>query len=310
MLMQKALLAASRRQGLRRAVTGNPATRHVVDRFVAGETLDDALDAVRALHADGIQVTLDHLGEDITTRAAAEHSRDAYLALLAGLAPLGFGPGAEVSVKLSAFGQALPDGGHDLALELVRPVVEAASAIGSTVTLDMEDHRTIDSTLAVLADLRKEHPGTGAVLQAMLFRTVDDAKALAVTGSRIRLVKGAYNEPATVAHRRKSDVDAAYARCLEVLMAGPGYPMIASHDPRIVAIGEDRAKWFDRTADEFEFQMLFGVRPEEQRRLAQSGYTVRVYLPYGTQWYAYMMRRLAERPANLTFFARALRSKA
>ena len=309
MLMQKALLAASRRQGLRRAVTGNPATRRVVDRFVAGETLDDALAAVRTLAGDGIQVTLDHLGEDITTRAEAEHSRDAYLALLAGLAPLGLGAGAAVSVKLSAFGQSLPDGGQDLALELVRPVVEAASAMGSTVTLDMEDHRTIDSTLAVLADLRKEHPGTGAVLQAMLFRTEEDAKALAVSGSRIRLVKGAYNEPATVAHRRKKDVDAAYARCLEILMAGPGYPMVGSHDPALIALAHELAAQHSRAADSWEVQMLFGIRPEEQRRLAAAGTQVRAYVPYGVDWYAYFMRRLAERPANVRFFLRSLASK-
>ena len=221
MLMQKALLAASRRPGLRRAVTGNPATRKVVERFVAGETRDAALAAVRALRADGVQVTLDHLGEDITTRAEATRTRDAYLYLLEGLAPLGLGPAAEVSMKLSACGQALGLDGHDIALEMVRPVVEAATAMGTTVTLDMEDHRTVDSTLAALAELRKEHPGTGAVLQAMLFRTEDDAKALAVTGSRVRLVKGAYNEPAEVAHQKKKAVDAAYLRCLEILMAGP-----------------------------------------------------------------------------------------
>jgi proline dehydrogenase len=307
--MQKALLAAASRPGLRRAVTGNPATRRVVDRFVAGETLDDALTAVRALSGDGVLVTLDHLGEDITTRAEAEHSRDAYLALLAGLAPLGLGRGAEVSVKLSAFGQSLPDGGQDLALELVRPVVEAASAMGSTVTLDMEDHRTIDSTLAVLADLRKEHPGTGAVLQAMLFRTEDDAKALAVTGSRIRLVKGAYNEPATVAHRRKADVDAAYARCLEILLAGPGYPMVGSHDPALIALAHELAAQHSRAADSWEVQMLYGIRPEEQRRLAAAGTQVRAYVPYGVDWYAYFMRRLAERPANVRFFLRSLASK-
>jgi proline dehydrogenase len=307
--MQKALLAASSRPGLRRAVTGNPATRRVVDRFVAGETLDDALAAVRALSADGVLVTLDHLGEDITTRAEAEHSRDAYLALLAGLAPLGLGPGAEVSVKLSAFGQSLPDGGQDLALELVRPVVEAATAMGSTVTLDMEDHRTIDSTLAVLADLRKEHPGTGAVLQAMLFRTEDDAKALAVSGSRIRLVKGAYNEPSTVAHRRKKDVDAAYARCLEILMAGPGYPMVGSHDPALISLAHELAAQHSRAADSWEVQMLYGIRPEEQRRLAAAGTRVRAYVPYGVDWYAYFMRRLAERPANVRFFLRSLVSK-
>ena len=307
--MQKALLAAAARPGLRRAVTGNPATRRVVDRFVAGETLDDALTAVRALAGNGVLVTLDHLGEDITDRTEAVRSRDAYLALLEALAPEGLGRGAEVSVKLSAFGQSLPDGGQDLALELVRPVVEAASAMGSTVTLDMEDHRTIDSTLAGLADLRKEHPGTGAVLQAMLFRTEEDAKALAVSGSRIRLVKGAYNEPSTVAHRSKKDVDAAYARCLEILMAGPGYPMVGSHDPALIALAHELAAQHSRAADSWEVQMLFGIRPEEQRRLAAAGTRVRAYVPYGADWYAYFMRRLAERPANVRFFLRSLASK-
>ena len=306
MLMQKALLAASRRPGLRRAVTGNPATRRVVDRFVAGEALDDVFAVVRALSADGVQVTLDHLGEDITDRSEAMRSRDAYLALLDGLAPLALGPRAEVSVKLSAFGQSLPDGGHDLAVELVRPVVEAATAMGSTVTLDMEDHRTIDSTLGVLADLRKEHPDTGAVLQAMLFRTEEDAKALAITGSRVRLVKGAYNEPATVAHQRKKDVDAAYARCLEILMAGPGYPMVGSHDPAIITEARRLARAADRKPDSWEIQMLYGIRPDEQRRLSANGFTVRVYTPYGGDWYGYFMRRLAERPANLRFFLRSL----
>jgi proline dehydrogenase len=306
--MQKALLAASRRPGLRRVVTGNPATRRVVDRFVAGEALDDVLAAVRALSADGVQVTLDHLGEDITDRSEAMRSRDAYLALLEGLAPLGLGRGAEVSVKLSAFGQSLP-GGDDLALELVRPVVEAATSMGSTVTLDMEDHRTVDSTLAVLTALRKEHPDTGAVLQAMLFRTEDDAKALAVSGSRVRLVKGAYDEPATVAHRRKADVDAAYARCLEILMAGPGYPMVGSHDPALITLAHELAAQHSRAADSWEVQMLYGIRPEEQRRLAAAGTQVRAYVPYGVDWYAYFMRRLAERPANVRFFLRSLASK-
>jgi proline dehydrogenase len=304
-LTQKALLAASRRPGLRRLVTGNPATRRVVDRFVAGETLDDVLAVVRTLSADGIEVTLDHLGEDITERSEAEHSRDAYLALLAGLAPLGLGRAAEVSVKLSAFGQALP-GGHDLALDLVRPVVEAATELGTTVTLDMEDHRTVDSTLAVLAELRKEHPDTGAVLQAMLFRTEDDAKALAVTGSRVRLVKGAYNEPPTVAHQKKKDVDAAYARCLDILMAGPGYPMVASHDPQLLQLAHELAAQNSRAADTWEVQMLYGIRPDEQHRLAAAGTRLRAYVPYGVDWYAYFMRRLAERPANVRFFLRSL----
>jgi proline dehydrogenase len=307
-LMQKTLLAASRRPGLRRAVTGNPATRKVVNRFVAGEGLDDALAAVRALAADGIQVTLDHLGEDITTRAEAEHSRDAYLALLDGLAALDLGAGADASVKLSAFGQSLP-GGEELSLELVRPVVEKATAIGTTVTLDMEDHRTVDATLGTLAELRKEHPGTGAVLQAMLFRTEADAKDLAVTGSRVRLVKGAYNEPASVAHQKKAEVDAAYARCLEILMAGPGYPMVGSHDPAMVQRAHELAAQHSRAADSWEIQMLYGIRPDEQRRLAAAGTRVRAYVPYGVDWYAYFMRRLAERPANVGFFLRSLATR-
>jgi proline dehydrogenase len=306
-LSQKALLlGAARRPGLRRLVTGNPATRAVVDRFVAGETLDDALAAVRRLTAQGIGVTLDHLGEGVPDRVAAMRARDAYLALLDGLAPLGLGRAAEVSVKLSAFGQALPGGGTDLALELVRPVVAAASAIGTTVTLDMEESATVDSTLTVLAELRRDHPGTGAVLQAALHRTEDDARALAVAGSRVRLVKGAYDEPPSVAHQGRDDVDAAYARCLGILMSGPGYPMVGSHDPRLISIAQRLAARAGRTPDSWEVQMLYGIRTAEQRRLAAAGVCVRAYVPYGADWYGYFMRRLAERPANLRFFLRSL----
>jgi proline dehydrogenase len=308
-LISKALLAASRRPGLRRAVVGTAATRRVVDRFVAGETLDDALPVVRTLTGDGIAVTLDHLGEDVTDRLQAKRCRDAYLAALEALAPLGLGRRAEVSVKLSAFGQALPNGGHDLALELVRPVVEAATAIGTTVTLDMEDSRTVDSTLAALAALRAEHPGTGAVLQAMLHRTEDDAAALAGAGSRVRLVKGAYREPAAVAHQGRRAVDAAYARCLGVLMRGEGYPMVGSHDPALIDVARRLAAERGRRPDSWEIQMLYGIRPQEQRRLAANGFQVRAYVPYGVDWYGYFMRRLAERPANLRFFLRSLATK-
>jgi proline dehydrogenase len=307
-VLSQALLAASRRPGLRRAVTGTPVTRGVVDRFVAGETLDDAMDVVRTLTGDGLAVTLDHLGEDVTTRAEAERSRDAYLAALAAVAPLELGRRVEVSVKLSAFGQALP-GGDALALELVRPVVEAASAQGTTVTLDMEDSRTVDSTLAVLAELRHDHPGTGAVLQAMLHRTEGDAKLLAVPGSRVRLVKGAYREPAAVAHQGAREVDAAYLRCLEILMNGGGYPMVGSHDPAIITEARRLARAADRKPDSWEIQMLYGIRPDEQRRLSANGFSVRIYTPYGVDWYGYFMRRLAERPANLRFFLRSLATK-
>ncbi|MGY1618256.1 proline dehydrogenase family protein [Geodermatophilus sp. SYSU D00691] len=306
--MQRALLAASRRPALRRLVLRTPATRRVVDRFVAGETLEDALAAVRALAADGITVTLDHLGEDVTDRAEAKRSRDAYLAALDALAPLRLGPAAEVSVKLSAFGQALP-GGEDLSLELVRPVVEAATAMGTTVTLDMEHSSTVDATLAALGELRRDHPWTGAVLQAMLRRTEDDARALADAGSRVRLVKGAYREAPEVAFQTRREVDAAYARSLGVLMRGAGYPMVGSHDPRLVELAQRLAAAYGRRPDSWEVQMLYGIRPDEQHRLAAAGVRVRAYVPYGVDWYGYFMRRLAERPANLRFFLRSLATK-
>ncbi|GAB3658234.1 proline dehydrogenase family protein [Actinocorallia lasiicapitis] len=296
------LLTASRSDTMRRIVGSTPLTRPVVDRFVAGETLPDALSAVHSLAGDGIEVTLDHLGEDITSPAQALASRDAYLRLLAALDGEGLGARAEVSVKLSAFGQALDE---DLALSGARAVAEAATAIGTTLTLDMEDHTTVDSTLGILEELRRDHPSTGAVLQSYLFRTEEDARRLATKGSRVRLVKGAYKEPATVAYQDKADVDLAYVRVLKILMAGEGYPMIGSHDPRLIEIAKDLAVRNGRAKGSFEFQMLYGIRTDEQLRLAAEGHRVRAYIPYGADWYGYFMRRLAERPANLAFFLRS-----
>ncbi|MCX2967446.1 MULTISPECIES: proline dehydrogenase family protein [Streptomyces] len=302
------LLAAARSDGIRRVVSAAPLTRPVVDRFVPGEGLPEVRGAVRDLTARGLDATLDHLGEDVTDRAEALRSRDAYLALADVLAEEGLGERVEMSVKLSAFGQALP-GGHDLALANVTPVVEAAAAAGTTVTLDMEDHTTVDSTLAVLAELRRRFPQTGAVVQSYLFRTEEDCHALAGEGSRVRLVKGAYKEPASVAYQDKREVDRAYVRCLKVLLAGRGYPMIGSHDPRLVAITQELAARLGRKPDEYEFQMLYGIRTAEQERLVGAGHRMRVYVPYGTDWYGYFMRRLAERPANLAFFLRSLATR-
>lgn len=299
------LLAASRSDRMRRIVAAAPITRPVVNRFVAGDELHPAMDNVRELTASGLEVTLDHLGEDVTDRATANATRDAYLGLLRALETEGLGTRAEVSVKLSAFGQALPDGGHDIALENVREVAELATAIGTTVTLDMEDHTTVDSTLGILAELRKEHPDTGAVIQSYLFRTEDDARKLAVAGSRVRLVKGAYKEPASVAFQSKAEVDKAYVRVLKILMAGDGYPMVGSHDPRMIAIAQELAARYGRKPGSYEFQMLYGIRTAEQRRLADDGERMRIYVPYGADWYGYFMRRLAERPANLAFFLRS-----
>ncbi|MBD0739481.1 proline dehydrogenase family protein [Streptomyces sp. CBMA29] len=299
------LLAASRSDRMRRVVAAAPVTRPVVNRFIAGDELRPAMDTVRSLTASGLDVTLDHLGEDVTDRATAQAARDAYLRLLEALRHDGLGTRAEVSVKLSAFGQTLPDGGHDIALANVRRVAELAAEVGTTVTLDMEDHTTVDSTLAILGDLRAEHPQTGAVLQSYLFRTEDDARALAVAGSRVRLVKGAYKEPAAVAFQTKAEVDKAYVRALRILFAGDGYPMVGSHDPRMIAIAQDLAARDRRPAGSYEFQMLYGIRTAEQRRLADEGTRMRIYVPYGADWYGYFMRRLAERPANLAFFLRS-----
>ncbi|MFE7118986.1 proline dehydrogenase family protein [Streptomyces sp. NPDC057654] len=302
------LLAAARSDSIRRLVSAAPVTRPVVDRFVAGERLDESMAVVRSLNERGLEVTLDHLGEDITDPSEALRNRDAYLALTEALAGQGLGARAEMSVKLSAFGQAL-SGGHDLALANVTPVVEAAADAGTTVTLDMEDHTTVDSTLAILAELRKRFPNTGAVVQSYLFRTEEDCHALAGEGSRVRLVKGAYKEPASVAFQDKREVDRSYVRCLKVLMAGRGYPMVGSHDPRMVAIAQELGRRYGRKLDEYEFQMLFGIRAAEQERLVSEGHRMRVYIPYGTDWYGYFMRRLAERPANLAFFLRSLATR-
>lgn len=272
-------------------------------RFVAGPRPEDALRVTHALVADGLTVTLDNLGEDTVTPEQASAVRDEYVDLLAALAADGLTPAAEVSVKLSALGQTFDE---QLAYDNARAICAAAEAGGTTVTLDMEDHTTTDSTLDILDKLRADYPSTGAVLQAYLRRTESDCRQLAGAGSRVRLCKGAYREPESVAYQSARDVDRSYVRCLSILLAGTGYPMLATHDPRLIAIGEDRARWFDRGPDQFEFQMLYGIRSTDQARLIGDGYTVRTYVPYGEEWFGYLMRRLAERPANLGFLAHAL----
>ncbi|MGA5303531.1 proline dehydrogenase family protein [Nucisporomicrobium flavum] len=305
-MLRSVFLAAAGSSRMERLVSSAPVTKGIVKRFVAGEGVDDALSASRALADDGLGISLDYLGEDTLTAEQATATKDQYLTLLGQLKSAGLTPAAEVSVKLSALGQKVDD---RMAYEYAHAICAAAAEAGTTVTLDAEDHTTTDSTLEILAELRKDHPGTGAVLQAYLRRTEGDCRELATAGSRVRLCKGAYAEPESVAYQSALDVDKAYVRCLNILMSGDGYPMVATHDPRLIAIAEDRARWFDRQADEFEFQMLYGVRPEEQARLAGAGHTVRVYVPYGDQWYGYLMRRLAERPANMAFFGKALTSR-
>lgn len=304
------ILAAGRRDGLRRTAERLPLTRRVVHRFVPGETVADAMSAVARLRDSALLVSVDYLGEDVTDVDAANATVDAYLGLLDALGARGEAADGvrplEVSLKLSALGQALPRDGRKVALENARAVCERARQVGVWVTVDAEDHTTTDSTLSIVRDLRADFDGLGTVLQAYLRRTLADCAEFAAAGARIRLCKGAYDEPASVAYRDRDDVTDSYLRCLRVLMAGSGYPMVASHDPAIIAAVPALAREFGRGADGFEYQMLYGIRAAEQRRLAAAGDHVRVYVPFGTQWYGYFVRRLAERPANLAFFVRAL----
>jgi proline dehydrogenase len=303
------LLSMSRSGRIRHLVETAPVSRNVVARYVAGTSGDDAVAATRDLINSGRLVTLDRLGEDIRERSQADDTRDAYLALLKFLRDEGLASGSEVSVKLSAVGQALPDGGAEFARDNAFAVCEAARAAGTTVTLDMEDHTTTDSTLGILRELRADFPETGAVVQSYLRRTEADCRDLAHAGSRARLCKGAYKEPESVAFQSKSDVDRSYVRCLKILMKGAGYPMVATHDPRLVAIAGHLVRLNGRAQGTYEYQMLYGVRPHEQERLAARGEKMRVYVPYGDEWYGYLVRRMAERPANLVFFLRSVVTK-
>jgi proline dehydrogenase len=308
-VLRQPLLVLSRSDKVKSLVTAMPVSSGIVSRYVPGEATESAVDATRRLIESGLHVTLDFLGEDTLDREQADVTVAAYLDVLRSLVEHGLSRNAEVSVKLSAIGQALPDQGEKIALENARTICQAARNAGTTVTLDMEDHTTTDSTLGILRELRKDFPETGAVLQAYLRRTEADCRDLAYEGSRVRLCKGAYHEPESVAFQDKHEVDKAYVRCLKILMAGQGYPMVASHDPRMVDIAGALATRHGRAQGSYEYQMLFGIRPDEQRRLAEAGEKVRVYVPYGQEWYGYLMRRLAERPSNLTFFLRSLVSK-
>jgi len=305
-MLSSALNRASRSSGARRAVERFPVTRKVVDRFVAGETIPQAVAAAADLDGRGVRVTIDVLGEDVTDLAGAQAIRDGYLALLFELHEADLAIGSDVSLKLSALGQSLPVSGPEIATLHAHQVCAAAEAVGCTVTLDMEDHTTVDSTLLIDNELRADYPATGNVLQSNLRRTSDDIAALAGSGAGLRLVKGAHKEPAAAAYQRKVDVDEAYASDIDALMASCCYPMIATHDPQMVAHASSAAQVHGRGSADWELQMLYGVRTDLQARAVQEGRLMRVYVPFGDDWYGYFMRRLAERPANVAFFGRAL----
>lgn len=299
------MLSLSRNTHVRDAMLSWSATRSMVQRYVAGETVESAVSTAQSLHDGGMKVTLDYLGEDVTEAAQAEIVKGKYLDLLASLQERGLTEdgNVEVSVKLTALGSCLD---QDVAEQNLRAICQAAADVGTTVTVDMEDHTLTDDTLQMVRKLRTEFPWLGAVLQSYLHRTLTDCEQMSGPQTRTRLCKGAYNEPATVAFQKPHDVDTNYVRCLSALMAAEGLPMVASHDPRLLAIAETLATHHHRSNDEWEVQMLFGVRPDEQRRLAALGRTVRVYVPFGDDWYGYLTRRLAERPANMMLFMRSL----
>ena len=292
-------------------VAANPAVTRVVTRhglalgarrFVAGETLEEGLQAVAALKARGLLATLDYLGEKVTDLAAAQQASTTYCEMLKALAAADLQP--NVSLKLSQFGLTIDP---SACLANVRRVLETAEAVGGFVRIDMEESALVDRTLEVYRTLARDFPGrVGIVLQAYLYRTEADLKALLPLGPNIRLCKGAYSEPPSVAFPKKRDVDANFLRLLRIALREAAFTAIATHDERIIEAARAMVEE-PGMAGRYEFQMLYGVKPRLQERLVRQGERVRIYVPFGTHWYPYFVRRLAERPANLAFVLRGLR---
>ena len=297
-MLRQTLLYLSNQQRVFRFVRGNRLARGMARRFVAGETVDEAVAAVRALNAKGITVSLDLLGESVHNEAEARATAREYVQLLDRIDRDGLD--ANVSVKLTAMGMDVSD---ELCLASIHEVLRTARSHGNFVRLDMESSAYTDRTL----DLFEQHlyplypENVGIVLQSMLRRTQADVERAVRLHARVRLCKGAYREPPEIAFPEKSDVDDSYLRAMRRLMTAGHYPGLATHDERIVEEAQRFARAEGIGPERFEFQMLYGVRRDLQERLVRDGWRLRVYVPYGTQWYPYLMRRLAERPANLWF---------
>jgi proline dehydrogenase len=302
--MRSSLLWLSRRRALGRLATRLPVTRSMVARFVAGETLEEALGALERLREQGLRTTVDVLGEAVTSADAATAAADEYIATLDALTARGLD--RNVSVKLSQMGLGI---GEDVCRTNVERIVACAATHDAFVRIDMEDHTTTDATLALWRAVRPINAGhgdSGVVVQAALRRSPADVDELIAEHARVRLCKGAYVEPAAIAHPDKGDVDEAYRRLMERLLGDGEFPAIATHDERLIAHAVEFVRANGIGPDRFEFQMLYGVRRDLQERLVRAGYGVRVYVPFGTQWYPYFMRRLAERPANVAFVLRSI----
>jgi proline dehydrogenase len=298
-MLRSTLLKLSESKGLGHWVTTNGTTRRMSHRFVAGERLDEAVDAARALNDTGMLVTLDCLGENVASPADAQKARDIYLAIFDRIAKEKLN--ANVSCKLTQLGL-------DLSVEfcegLLLSITERAAAYESFLRVDMEGSFYTQRTVELVKRVRAQTPCIGTVIQAYLYRSEKDIQDLLAYGCRIRLCKGAYKEPAEVAFPRKEDVDANYVKLMRILLTSGFHHAIATHDPRMIAATIRWAAEKQISKDDFEFQMLYGVRSDLQRQLVRDGYKVRIYVPYGQEWFPYFMRRLAERPANLSFFVR------
>lgn len=300
-IARASILAASGSAHFESFARNSRAARHLVSRYIAGETSAEVIAQAERLQMQGLLVTMDLLGEDVADEAGVSHNVAAYVELVSQLRSASIAD-ADLSVKPSALGLRLS---LDLAKANLARVAAAAEAHHVTLTLDMEGSDLTDATLSLFRELRLAHPQVGIVVQAMLRRTEEDCAALAVHGSRVRLCKGAYAEASGVAYTTRQDVRAAYIRCLDLLMAGSGYPMVATHDTELLDAATQLANKHRRAKSEWEYQMLFGVRAHKQQALAKASHRVRVYLPFGSSWYPYVMRRLAERPSNLALFLRS-----
>jgi proline dehydrogenase len=300
-VLRVTLIWISRRRALGRLATRLPIARQMVARFVSGETLDAALEVVERLHQAGYRTTVDVLGESVASPAQAEAAAARYVATLEALASRGLD--GNVSLKPSQMGILL---GPELCRANVGRVAEAAQAVGAFVRVDMEDHVLTEPTLELVRDLRATVPDVGVVIQSYLRRSAADVERLIDEGTRVRLCKGAYDEPAGVAFQGKREVDESFVLLAERLLAEGTFPALATHDERAIEACLGFAARHGIEASRYEFQMLYGVRRDLQERLSRDGIGVRVYVPFGTQWYPYFMRRLAERPANVLFFLRSM----
>ena len=279
----------------------SPLARRLAARFVAGDTLADALEAGRRVNREGIAVTFDRLGESVTSLAEAGASRDEYLRVLDEIAQESLN--ANVSIKLTQFGL---DMSEQACRENVQQLARRAKALNNFVRIDMESSEYADRTLRLVGDLHEQYGTVGTVIQAYLRRSEKDIEALCRQGIRVRLCKGAYLEPAEVAFQAKSEVDRNFIHLMRTLLAAGTYPAIATHDEKIILDAKNFVQARNLARDGFEFQMLYGIRRDLQRRLVAEGYRLRLYVPFGKAWYPYFMRRLAERPANVLFLARNL----